>query len=140
MDADKSPRDTTREGTDFLERLGARDLRIEADGAVVLDLVADESHQNMGGIVHGGVHLALLDAVLGTAVAFTLAEGEWTATQSLTTDFLRASEGGLLRARGRVDRRGKLTAFVSGMVVPVEGEREGEPLARATGVWAIRRG
>lgn len=130
----------TAGATTFLDLLGASDLRLDSDGSVVVDVEAGPQHHNQGGIVHGGLLVAMLDTVLGTAVSFTLSEGEWTATQSLTTDFLRPSTGGRLRARGRVDRRGKLTAFVSGVVVPVEDGREGEPLARATGVWAVRKG
>lgn len=105
------------------------------DGGIRVVLKTTEKHANMGGWVHGGVFAGLLDFALGAAVVATLGEGEWTATQSLTTDFLRPGKPGeTLVATARVDRRGKLAAFPSG---EVRGEG-GEVLARATGVWAVR--
>jgi uncharacterized protein (TIGR00369 family) len=108
-----------------------------ADGHVTIRLRSGAKHANMGGWVHGGVLTGLLDFALGAAVVTTLAEGEWCATQSLTTDFLRPGKPGeTLTARARVDRRGKLAAFPSGEVV----DEKGEVVARASGVWAIRTG
>lgn len=107
------------------------------DGEVAVTLPTSGRHANLGGWIHGGVLAGLLDFALGAAVVTTLGEGEWTATQSLTTDFLRpATPGERLVARARVDRRGKLAAFPSGEV----RNAKGEVLARATGVWAIRTG
>lgn len=106
-----------------------------AEEGITVALPTGARHANMGGWIHGGVFSGLLDFALGAAVVATLGEGEWCATQSLTTDFLRPGKPGeRLVARARVDRRGKLAAFPSGEVV---GEG-GEVLARATGVWAIR--
>jgi len=107
------------------------------DGEMSVILPTSARHANMGGWIHGGVMSGLLDFALGAAVVGTLAEGEWCATQSLTTDFLRPGKpGDRLTARARVDRRGKLAAFPSGEVYG----RDGEVLARATGVWAVRTG
>lgn len=107
------------------------------EGNVVVVLPTGARHANVGGWIHGGVMAGLLDFALGAAVVSTLAEGEWTATQSLTTDFLRPGKPGeRLEARARVDRRGKLAAFPSGEV----RNAGGEVLARATGVWAVRTG
>lgn len=106
-----------------------------ADGQVTIRLRTSEKHANMGGWVHGGVLSGLLDFALGAAVVTTLAEGEWCATQSLTTDFLRPGKPGeMLTARARVDRRGRLAAFPSGEVV----DEHGDIVARASGVWAVR--
>lgn len=106
------------------------------EGIVRVELPTSARHANMGGWIHGGVLAGLLDFALGAAVVTTLKEGEWCATQSLTTDFLRPGKPGeRLVAVARVDRRGALAAFPSGEVVGPAGE----VLARATGVWAIRR-
>lgn len=120
----------------FGAHLGFDNLDWE-DGSATVTLPTTEIHSNMGGVVHGGALAALLDHVMGASVVTTLKDGEWTATQAFTTDFLRpASPGEVLVARGKVDRRGKLAAFVSGEVVNAKGE----VVARATGVWAVRTG
>ena len=107
----------------------------ERDGLLTVVLPTGARHANLGGWVHGGVLAGLLDFALGAAVVATLGPAEWTATQSLTTDFLRPGKPGeRLIATARVDRRGKLAAFPSGEV----RNEGGEVLARATGVWAIR--
>lgn len=112
--------------------------RYDLDGnEVVIVLSTGQRHANAGGWVHGGVLAGLLDFALGAAVVKTLGSEEWTATQSLTTDFLRPGKPGeKLTARARVDRRGKLAAFPSGEV----RNEAGDVLARATGVWAVRTG
>jgi uncharacterized protein (TIGR00369 family) len=116
--------------------LGLADVQM-GEGFVQLRLPTGKQHANEGGWVHGGALAALLDYALGAAVVTTLREGEWCATQALTTDFLRpATPGATLVARARVDRRGKLAAFPSGEVA----DESGEIVARATGVWAIRTG
>lgn len=107
----------------------------EREGQFTVVLPTGARHANLGGWIHGGVLAGLLDFALGGAVVATLGPAEWTATQSLTTDFLRPGKPGeRLIATARVDRRGKLAAFPSGEV----RNDEGEVLARATGVWAIR--
>lgn len=120
----------------YADLLGIDKLELD-DQEVIIVLPTSARHANAGGWIHGGVLAGLLDFALGAAVVTTLAEGEWTATQSLTTDFLRpAAPGERLEARARVDRRGKLAAFPSGEV----RNAAGDVLARATGVWAVRTG
>ncbi|HET6404692.1 MAG TPA: PaaI family thioesterase [Candidatus Thermoplasmatota archaeon] len=128
--------ETSASTRDYSELLGIERFELEGGEAVVV-LPTGPKHANAGGWVHGGVLAGLLDFALGAAVVATLGEEEWTATQSLTTDFLRPGKpGDRLVARARVDRRGKLAAFPSGEV----RDPAGEVLARATGVWAVRRG
>jgi uncharacterized protein (TIGR00369 family) len=120
----------------FAELLGLGDHDL-GEGTSAVTLRTGAQHANLGGIVHGGVLSALLDFALGSAVVTTLKDGEWCATQSLTTDYLRpADPGETLIARARVDRRGRLAAFPSGEIT----NGAGEVVARATGVWAIRKG
>ena len=116
--------------------LGISDFRVLEEGGVEVHLPTGARHANLGGWIHGGVLAGLLDFALGAAVVATLKEGEWCATMSLTTDFLRPGRPGeRLAARARVERRGSLAAFPVGEVL---GE-QGDVLARATGVWAVRR-
>lgn len=107
------------------------------DGSVEAEIEIREEHLNEGGVVHGGLLATALDVVMGSAVVATLdlEGGQWCATQSLTTDFLRPVTGGNIRAVGTIDRRGTLAANVSGEVL----DEQGQTVARATGVWAIRR-
>lgn len=121
---------------DYSHLLGIERFNRTAEGVEVI-LPTAGKHANRGGWIHGGVLAGLLDFALGAAVVATLKEGEWTATQSLTTDFLRPGKPGeRLVAHGRVDRRGGLVAYASGDV----RNAHGEVIARATGVWAIRTG
>ena len=110
------------------------DVVSESDEEVVLALDASEDHLRDGGIVHGGVMMSLLDMAMAGAVARTLAEGQRTASVSITTDFLRAAPPGRLVARGRVVRRGRTMAFPEGAL----DDAAGELVARASGVWAIQ--
>ncbi|MEL6297801.1 MAG: PaaI family thioesterase [Pseudomonadota bacterium] len=59
-------------------------------------------HMNRMGIVHGGVHMTLLDAAMGHAATFCTVEGNrrGAVTVSMTTQFLAASRGGVLIGRG----------------------------------------
>lgn len=120
----------------FGKHVGLHNYRRTPDGDVTVDLDAKEEHLNVGGIVHGGVLLSMLDSAMGGAVVTHLEEGEWTATESLTTNFMRPGPLGKLTARGRVEKRGRLTAFVTGTLT----DSAGTVIATATGVWAIRRG
>ncbi len=121
--------------TGFSRHIGFHDYELHPDGTVSVELDAEDRHLNAGGIVHGGVLLSMLDSVMGGAVVATLRDGEWTATESLTTNFMRPGMTERVRATGSVDRRGKLTAFVQGEVAAADGRI----LARASGVWAIRQ-
>lgn len=130
----KTPEKWTPHG--FGKHVGFHHYRLLPSGEVTMELEAQEHHLNISGIVHGGVLLSMLDSVMGGAVITHLNEGEWTATESLTTNFLRPGHPGKLTGYGRVDRRGKLTAFVSGEIK----DADGNVIAKATGVWALRKG
>lgn len=126
--------ETERSLSDYAQLLGVSHLE-KGEGSVRLALHTTKAHANQGGWVHGGVLTGLLDMALGAAVVTTLRENEWTATMSLTTDFLRpAKPGTRIVAVARVDRRGRLAAFPSGEIL----DDDGTVLARATGVWAVR--
>ena len=121
----------------YSQLLGIERFEQADDGTFHVTLPTAQKHANMGGWVHGGVLAGLLDFALGSAVVHSLNEDEWTATMSLTTDYLRpAKPGATLVGKAQVDRRGRLAAFASGEVV----DEMGVTLARATGVWAIRGG
>lgn len=121
----------------FTNFVGIEELVLEEDGRIRAEVEVEEHHLNEGGVVHGGLLSTLLDVVMGSAVVslIDLEAGEWCATQSLNTDFLAPAREGTLSAVGVVDRRGGLAANCTGEV----RDADGELVARATGVWAIRQ-
>ncbi len=121
----------------FTRFVGIEEVLLEDEGRIRAEIKLEDHHFNEGGVVHGGLLATLLDVVMGSAVVSTidLEGGEWCATQSLTTDFIRPGTEGTLYALGEVDRRGQLAANAVGTV---HNEDE-DTIARATGVWAIRR-
>ena len=77
--------------------------------------------------------MVMLDSALGSALVASLKVEEWCATTQLSTSFLAAARPGeRLIAEGRVVRRGKHVAHLSGEVKV--GERV---VATGTGTWAI---
>lgn len=104
------------------------------DGRCVVGGRVEPRHLNINQVVHGGVYATILDTAMGGAVVTMLDEDETTATTSLYVEFLRpAREGQLLRATGRVVRRGRHLAFVEGNLDDGEGTR----LSQAHGTWYI---
>ena len=102
-------------------------------GHACLEVTVTADHLNKGGAAHGGLMTVLLDAALGGALVSTLPTTSWCATTQLTTSFLDAARlGERLVATGRVVRRGRHVAHLSGEVCV--GERV---VASAVGTWAI---
>lgn len=116
--------------------LGMTLVAEHADGSVEVALLARPEHEREGGIVHGGVMMTLLDSAMAASVRRTLSSGEWIASASITTDFLKgAKSGAQLVARGWIERRGRTLAFPRGEL----RDGEGNVIARANGIWAIQR-
>jgi uncharacterized protein (TIGR00369 family) len=68
---------------------------------------------NLYGIVHGGAWLFLADSAMGGALGTVCEEGERIITTQLDFRWLRALEGGTIRARGEVVRRGRSVSHCS---------------------------
>lgn len=91
-----------------------------------------ERHDNVRGVVHGGVLVSFLDQFLGKVVWDALVD-RMAATVSLSTDFLApALPGDWIEGEGRVVRRTSSLVFVEGRVL--KGETV---LATARGVWMV---
>lgn len=118
----------------FADLLGMQLLAEHPDGSVEVAVDPDARHEREGGIVHGGVMMALLDSAMSAAVGRTLQAGGHVVSVSITTDFLKPARRGRLVARAWVDRRGRTTAFPRSEL----RDGEGNVVARASGVWAIR--
>jgi uncharacterized protein (TIGR00369 family) len=121
----------------FNEVVGLRFLRW-TEGEAVAEIALQPIHMNRSGWLHGGVLCTLLDAVCSRA-------GCWSppgqpvlrsSTVSLTTNFLRAVNSGLLRATGRL-RPGAGTQIFSAVGEVVDAE--GRLIALAQGTFKYRK-
>lgn len=100
------------------------------NGAIEIGLQADEQHVNLGGIVHGGVIMTLIDRAVGINCRYQ-AEGQRMVTATLTTNFIGAVNVGDFIAVSCLFRRvGKRTMFADAEA------RVGDKLvATGTGMW-----
>src|SRR5436309_14832949 len=102
--------------SDFRERARVNDIPVArligfeakeiADGRATVMLAAGPQHANPMGTLHGGILCDLADAAMGMAFASTLAPEESFTTVELKINFFRPVCEALLRAEGRVVRRG----------------------------------
>lgn len=119
----------------FAQHLGIRLVSAEPDGAEATLEWAPHLCTG-GGILHGGVLMAVADSV-GAAVTFLgLPEGATTATITSTTQMFRPVPGGTLRARAEVLHRGRTTVTVQTRLY----DDAGRLAASTTQVQAVRGG
>lgn len=95
---------------------------------------AREEFRNPEGAVQGGFLAAMLDDTLGPALVATLPAGQFAPTLDLHVQFLRPARPGRIIGRGRVVKRGRDVAFMSGELLSPEGTE----LAVATATARIR--
>jgi uncharacterized protein (TIGR00369 family) len=116
--------------------LGWKLIAVDPDaGTIEVSFTATDQFLNPAGNIQGGFLAAMLDDTLGPAVVATLADGEWAPTTDLHVQFLRPAKPGELRGQGRVVRRGRDVAFLSGELRAADGDL----VATATATAAIRR-
>lgn len=106
--------------------IGFRFVEFE-EGRAVMELEPGEHQYNPIGTVHGGVIVALLDSVAGSAVHTTLPAGVGYTTVSLTTSFLRPvqADSGTLRAEGRLVKAGRRVALAEADLKDQDGRLYG---------------
>jgi len=103
-------------------------------GAARFALDAREDLTRMGGILHGGAIVSLLDSAAAFAVLTLLEPGTNTVTVDFTVHFLRPVSAGRIEARARVLRRGRRVAILS-----VEAtDQNGVLVATATTTYFIQ--
>lgn len=104
-------------------------------GSAAFAMDVREDLKRMGGILHGGAVVSLLDTAAACAVHTILEPGDRTVTVDLTVHFLRPFGSGRLQARARVLRAGRRIAFLS-----VEAtDPAGVLIATVTTTYAIQR-
>ncbi|MDJ0521469.1 MAG: PaaI family thioesterase [Planctomycetota bacterium] len=103
-------------------------------GRIRCRLQTDERHQNIQGVIHGVVPVALMDTAMGHALDSLLAEGEFCSTTQISVQFLRAVRPGQrIEAVGQVTRKGRRIAYLEGEC----RDAEGELVSRAQGTWYV---
>jgi uncharacterized protein (TIGR00369 family) len=93
-------------------RLIGFEMKESADGRAVVTLAAGPQHANPMGTLHGGVLCDIADAAMGIAFASTLASGESFTTIELKINFFCPVWKALLKAEGKVLRRGRRLGYV----------------------------
>lgn len=115
--------------------LGWELLDVDPDrGTIDVAFAATEQFLNPVGVVQGGFLAAMLDDTLGPALVATLGPGQFAPTTDLHVQFLRPAAAGRLVGHGRVVKRGRDVAFLSGELV----DGAGMTVATATATAQIR--
>ena len=84
-----------------------------SQGSATFALEVREELTRMGGILHGGAVVSLMDTAAAFAVHTLLEPGGRTVTVDLTVHFLRPGGGGRVEARAKVLRRGRRVIILS---------------------------
>jgi uncharacterized protein (TIGR00369 family) len=117
----------------WVEEMGIEEEAL-GPGRVRCSLAVTARHQNIQGVVHGSVTIALLDSAMGHAITSLLGSAEFTSTTQLSVQFLRAARpGDRLTAVGTVTRRGRRIAYLEGEC----SNEAGDLVARAHGTWYV---
>jgi acyl-CoA thioesterase len=99
-------------GVPYVGLLGFEFVRAER-GAATFALDVREELTRMGGILHGGAVVSLLDTAAAFAVHTVIEPEGRTVTVDLTVHFLRPASGGRIEAHARVLRRGRRVCILS---------------------------
>ena len=91
------------------------------DGWIRIGFDGKQDFCNPAGFVQGGILSAMLDDTMGPAV-FAMTEGRlYTATISLTVNFLAPAKPGRIVGEARVTQLGKSVAFIEGRLTAQDG-------------------
>ncbi len=104
----------------FTRLLGMEFVAAER-GTATFALDAREDLTRMGGIMHGGAIVSLLDTAAAFAVHTLLEPGSQTVTVDLTVHFLRPVSAGRIESRARVLRAGRRILVINAEVTDPTG-------------------
>ena len=114
--------------------LGIKFNAVDADaGSIEVQFDAKPEFTNPAGNIQGGFLAAMLDDTMGTALAATLAGGEFAPTINLNVQFFNPARPGAIVGKGRVVKRGKEICYLSGELL-----QQGKVVAAATAAAIIR--
>lgn len=98
------------------------------DDSITIEVKVRPEMCNPAGTLHGGIHSAILDEVIGMTVA-AMGNDTHFVSLNMTTDYLRAARGGeSVRATSKVIRKGRTAIHLIGQVTNADGKE----LSRAT--------
>ena len=98
------------------------------DDSITIEVKVRQEMCNPAGTLHGGIHSAILDEVIGMTVAAMGNETHFVSL-NMTTDYLRAARAGeAIRATSKVIRKGRTAIHLIGQIT----NEEGKELSRAT--------
>ncbi|TAL28178.1 MAG: PaaI family thioesterase [Phenylobacterium sp.] len=118
--------------TGLPEFLGIRVTNIEP-GRLTAEMTVDPRLLTSFGNMHGGVHSALCDHVLGCVCYPHMEKGQWAATTEFKINLLAPVSTGAVRAHAEILSMSKQTA-----VVRIEMENEGRLCGSAQGTVLIQ--
>jgi len=107
-----------------------------ADGRATVTLAGGPQHANPMGTLHGGILCDIADAAMGMAFASTLAADESFTTVELKINFFRPVWEALLRAEGKVVRRGSNIGYTECEIT----DERGQLIAKAASTCLVLRG
>jgi acyl-coenzyme A thioesterase 13 len=111
----------------FSEWLQFKMIEVE-DDSIVVELVIRPEMCNPVGTLHGGIHSAILDEVIGMTVA-AMGNDTHFVSLNMTTDYLRAARSGeRITATSRVIRKGRTAIHLIAQLTNADGKE----LSRAT--------
>jgi uncharacterized protein (TIGR00369 family) len=98
------------------------------DDSITIEVRVRQEMCNPAGTLHGGIHSAILDEVIGMTTAAMGNETHFVSL-NMTTDYLRAARAGeAVRATSKVIRKGRTAIHLIGQITNAEGKE----LSRAT--------
>lgn len=111
----------------FSEWLQPKMIAVEED-SITIEVKVRPEMCNPVGTLHGGIHSAILDEVIGMTVA-AMGNDTHFVSLNMTTDYLRAARTGeLIRATSQVIRKGRTAIHLIAQLT----NSEGKELSRAT--------
>ena len=106
------------------------DLKPE-EGMIRIGFEGREEFCNPSGFIQGGILAAMLDDTMGPAV-FAMTDGRlYTATVSMTVNFISPAEPGPIIGEARVIQLGRTIAFMEGRLDRADGQRIATATANA---------
>jgi uncharacterized protein (TIGR00369 family) len=112
------------------------EIKEGADGRAVVTLESGPQHANPMGTLHGGILCDIADAAMGIAFASTLAPAESFTTLELKINFFRPVWKDVLKAEGKVVRRGSSVGYLECEIT----DESGRLVAKAASTCMVLKG